>query len=203
MGLVHHFQELNLCTGSKCQDLVERDFQENYFRFEYSRDFGEIVPLNAAEHSAQIDGETRKNLEVRFRDPEEPLNVIVCTPTMELGIDIGELSAVYMRNVPPSPSNYAQRAGRAGRRSQTAIVNTFCGVGSRRGPHDQYFYRYPSKIISGEISPPRFMLDNKALVRTVHSLILETIGARVSQKIGEILDIEQENLPLSGFQERA
>ena len=196
-GLVHHFQELNLCTGSKCQDLVERDFQENYFRFEYSRDFGEIVPLNAAEHSAQIDGETRKNLEVRFRDPEEPLNVIVCTPTMELGIDIGELSAVYMRNVPPSPSNYAQRAGRAGRRSQTAIVNTFCGVGSRRGPHDQYFYRYPSKIISGEISPPRFMLDNKALVRAhIHSLILETIGARVSQKIGEILDIEQENLPL-------
>ncbi|OPY50649.1 MAG: ski2-like helicase [Methanosaeta sp. PtaU1.Bin060] len=196
-GLVHHFQELNLCTGSKCQDLVERHFRDNYFRFEYSRGFGDIVPLNAAEHSAQIDGETRKNLEVKFRDPEEPLNVIVCTPTMELGIDIGKLSAVYMRNVPPSPSNYAQRAGRAGRRSQAAIVNTFCGVGSRRGPHDQYFYRYPSKIISGEISPPRFMLDNKALVRAhIHSLTLETIGARVPQKIGEILDIEQENLPL-------
>jgi hypothetical protein len=196
-GLVYHFQELNLCTGSKCQDLVDKPFRDNYFRFQYQRGFGEIVPLSAAEHSAQIDGETRKDLEVRFRNPADPLNVVVCTPTMELGIDIGKLSAVYMRNVPPSPSNYAQRAGRAGRRSQAAIVNTFCGVGSRRGPHDQYFYRYPKNIISGEISPPRFLLDNKALVNAhIHSLILETIGTRVSQKIGDILDMEQEGLPL-------
>jgi superfamily II DNA or RNA helicase/very-short-patch-repair endonuclease len=196
-GLVHYFREINLCTGSKCQDLAERSFEGNYFRFEYMRGFKDIVPLSAAEHSGQIDGETRKDLEVRFRDPADSLNVIVCTPTMELGIDIGKLSAVYMRNVPPSPSNYAQRAGRAGRRSQSSIVNTFCGVGSRRGPHDQYFYRYPTKIISGEISPPRFLLDNKALVTAhIHSLILETISTRVPQKNGEILDIEQDGIPL-------
>ena len=196
-GLVHHFQEVNLCTGSKCQDLVERSFDDNYFRFEYQRGLSDVIPLSAAEHSAQIDGETRKDLEVRFRNPTEALNVIVCTPTMELGIDIGKLSAVYMRNVPPSPSNYAQRAGRAGRRSQSSIVNTFCGVGSRRGPHDQYFYRYPRKIISGEISPPRFLLDNKNLVTAhIHSLILETISTKVPQKIGEILDLDKENLPL-------
>lgn len=200
-GLVHHFQEVNLCTGAKCQDLAERNFDDNYFRFEYQRGFSDVIPLSAAEHSAQIDGETRKDLEVRFRNPKEPLNVIVCTPTMELGIDIGKLSAVYMRNVPPSPSNYAQRAGRAGRRSQSSIVNTFCGVGSRRGPHDQYFYRYPRNIISGEISPPRFLLDNKTLVTAhIHSLILETISTKIPQKIGEILDIDQEGLPLnSGF----
>jgi len=196
-GLVHHFQELNLCTGSKCQDLAERDFEDNYFRFEYQRSFRDVVPLTAAEHSAQIDGETRKDLEIRFRTPEDPLNVIVCTPTMELGIDIGELSAVYMRNVPPSPSNYAQRARRAGRRSQSSIVSTFCGVGSRRGPHDQYFYRYPQHIISGEISPPRFLLDNKILVAShVNSLILETINTKIPQKIGEILDIDQDGFPL-------
>jgi ATP-dependent helicase YprA (DUF1998 family) len=196
-GLVHHFQEVNFCTGSKCQDLAERDFDDNYFRFEYQRGFSDVIPLSAAEHSAQIDGETRKDLEIRFRNPEDPLNVIVCTPTMELGIDIGKLSAVYMRNVPPSPSNYAQRAGRAGRRSQSSIVNTFCGVGSRRGPHDQYFYRYPQHIISGEISPPRFLLDNKTLVTShIHSLILETIEIKIPQKIGEILDIDQDGLPI-------
>lgn len=196
-GQVHHFEELNICTGQKCSDLIARSFADNYFRFEYTRDLRSVVPLNAAEHSAQIDGETRKNLEVRFRDPEDPLNTIVCTPTMELGIDIGNLSAVYMRNVPPSPSNYAQRAGRAGRRlSQPSLVVTFCGVGSRRGPHDQYFYRYPSEIISGEIAPPRFLMDNRVLVRAhIHSIILQTIDVKIDQSIREILDLDNDADP--------
>ncbi|WP_316967278.1 DEAD/DEAH box helicase [Candidatus Methanocrinis natronophilus] len=196
-GTVHHFKEVKLCTGSKCQDLVDEDFSSNYFWYEYTRPFDEVAALTAAEHSGQIDGETRKELESRFRDPEDPLNVIVCTPTMELGIDIGNLSAVYMRNVPPSPSNYAQRAGRAGRKAQTSIISTFCGGGSKRGPHDQYFYRYPEKIIAGEISAPRFLLDNRALVTThIHSFVLEKIDEKVPQKIGEILDIDGEGLPL-------
>ncbi len=194
-GTVHHFEEVRVCTGSKCRDLVDEDFSNNYFRYEYTRDFKNVAALIVAEHSGQIDGDTRKELESKFRDSEDPLNVIVCTPTMELGIDIGSLSAVYMRNVPPSPSNYAQRAGRAGRKSQASIINTFCGGGSKRGPHDQYFYRYPTKIITGEISTPRFLLDNKALVTThIHSFVLEKIDERVPQKIGEILDIETEEL---------
>jgi ATP-dependent helicase YprA (DUF1998 family) len=196
-GLVHHFEEVRVCTGSKCVDLVDENFSNNYFRYEYTRNFGDVAALNAAEHSGQIDGETRKELESKFRDSKDPLNVIVCTPTMELGIDIGSLSAVYMRNVPPSPSNYAQRAGRAGRKSQTSIINTFCGGGSKRGPHDQYFYRYPAKIIAGEISTPRFLLDNKALVTShIHSFVLEKIDEKVPQKIGDIMDIDGEGLPL-------
>ncbi|MBK7386943.1 MAG: DEAD/DEAH box helicase [Methanothrix sp.] len=202
-GTVHHFKEVGVCTGAKCQNLVDEDFSNNYFRYEYTRNFDQVVALKAAEHSGQIDGETRKELETKFKDPKDPLNVIVCTPTMELGIDIGSLSAVYMRNVPPSPSNYAQRAGRAGRKSQTSIINTFCGGGSKRGPHDQYFYRYPTKIIAGEISTPRFLLDNKALVMThIHSFVLEKIDEKVPQKIGEILDIETDELMMrSDFKE--
>ncbi|MDD2340370.1 MAG: DEAD/DEAH box helicase [Methanosarcina sp.] len=193
-GKVHHFKKLNLCTGPNCFDLMEKPLSNNYFRKEYTRGFNEVVPLHAEEHSGQINGEVRKELETRFKDREEDLNVIVCTPTMELGIDIGDLSAVYMRNVPPSPSNYAQRAGRAGRSSQASMIATFCGVGMKRGPHDQYFYRFPEKIISGEISVPRFLLNNETLVKShIHSLIIETLTLKIPQKISQILLLDTEN----------
>jgi len=196
-GQVNHFHELNLCINPNCTDLIPLDLSNNYFRREYSRPFGEAVQLHAEEHSGQVDGETRKVLETRFKDADDILNVIVCTPTMELGIDIGNLSAVYLRNVPPSPSNYAQRAGRAGRKSQASLILTFCGVGSRRGPHDQYFYRYPGKMITGKIAPPRFLLDNKMLIRAhIHALILEIITLKIPQKIEGILDFEREHLPI-------
>ena len=199
-GKVHHFKQLELCTGPNCLDLIDKIrsnnyFQKNYFRKEYTRGFKEVVPLHAEEHSGQIDGEVRKQLEIRFKDKKEELNVIVCTPTMELGIDIGDLSAVYMRNVPPSPSNYAQRAGRAGRSSQASIISTFCGVGMKRGPHDQYFYRFPEKIISGEISVPRFLLNNETLVKShIHSLIIETLTLKIPQQINQILRLDTEYL---------
>jgi len=196
-GQVNHFQDLNFCINPNCTDLITLDLANNYFRQEYTAPFSEAVQLHAEEHSGQVDGETRKLLETRFRDSQDNLNVIVCTPTMELGIDIGTLSAVYLRNVPPSPSNYAQRAGRAGRKSQASMILTFCGVGSRRGPHDQYFYRYPAKMISGKIASPRFLMDNRMLIRAhIHALILEVITLKIPQKIDGILDFEKENLPM-------
>jgi len=196
-GRVNHFHELNLCINPNCAELISKDLSHNYFCIEYTRPFSEAVQLHAEEHSGQIDGETRKVLETRFRDPNDILNVIVCTPTMELGIDIGILSAVYLRNVPPSPSNYAQRAGRAGRKSQSSMILTFCGVGSYRGPHDQYFYRYPTKMISGKIASPRFLMDNRMLIRAhIHALILESITLKIPQKINGILDFEQDTLPM-------
>jgi superfamily II DNA/RNA helicase/ribosomal protein L37AE/L43A len=198
-GEVYHFEHLNMCSMSKCQELEEKDFSDNYFRKIYLTNFDEAVKIKAEEHSGQIKGDTRRNIEKEFKDIGSPLNTIICTPTMELGIDIGILSAIYMRNVPPSPSNYAQRSGRAGRERQPSLITTFCGAGARRGPHDQYFYKYPEKIISGSITPPRFMLDNKKLIRThLHSLILEEADMRLPSKPEEILvtDIESGKFPM-------
>lgn len=192
-GSVQHFKTLALCTGTGCGRLWTQDLAGNYFRQQYTAPLETAVRVVAAEHSGQVRGDERKEIEAKFKAHDQDLNVLVCTPTMELGIDIGNLSAIYMRNVPPSPSRYAQRAGRAGRQGQPSVITVFCGVGMYRGPHDQYFYRFPEKIISGRIASPRFLLDNKPLLLThIHSLILESLGQahRLPTKPGEVLDID-------------
>src|SRR4029450_8881296 len=113
-------------------------------------------------HTAQVEGEKREVREKRFRygnkEQEELatdgkhlrelgetsrfLPVLFCSPTMELGVDISALNAVYLRNVPPTPANYAQRSGRAGRSGQAALVLTYC---SSQSPHDQYFFQKPKE----------------------------------------------------------
>ena len=128
-------------------------------------------PLFAAEHSAAVTEEDREKAEDGFmnRTPPRP-NLLACTPTLEMGVNIGDLEAVAMRNIPPSPANYAQRSGRTGRVSRMGIVAGF----SRNTPHDGYFFDHPGEIISGAIPPPRFNLDNlEAIARHVRSLVLE------------------------------
>ncbi len=209
---IYHFHTLKSCYKSNCKTALQTGkLTNNYYLRTYTRPIAESVPLNAREHSAQISGSERIEIEQRFRNPDDDLNVIVCTPTMELGIDIGELNAVAMRNVPPSPSNYAQRAGRAGRKGQPSLITAYAGAGSARGPHDQYFYRFPEKMISGVISVPRFRLDNPYLLTThIHSLVLEVLaagivnpqsgrsltGLKLPEKIKEILLVNEEGYPM-------
>ena len=93
-----------------------------------------FCPLVADEHTAQVTNERRVDLENRFKAAaaEAPLNVLACSPTMEMGIDVGGLDAVILRNVPPRPDNYAQRGGRAGRCSRVGLVLGY----ARSTPHD-------------------------------------------------------------------
>lgn len=127
-------------------------------------------PLNPAEHSAAVKEEDRLAAEEGFKQTPPRPNVLVCTPTLELGVNIGDLEGVAMRNVPPSPANYAQRAGRTGRATRTGIIAGF----ARSTPHDGYFFDHPDEVIAGAIPPPRFNLANlAAIARHVGSLVLE------------------------------
>lgn len=119
-------------------------------------------PLIADEHTAQVTNDRRVELENNFKAPatQAPLNVLACSPTMEMGIDVGGLDAVVLRNVPPRPDNYAQRGGRAGRRTRVGLVVGY----ARSTPHDQYFFDHPEEMISGEIPAPAISLGNRDVI---------------------------------------
>jgi SOS-response transcriptional repressor LexA len=133
---------------------------------------GNYAMLRVAEHSAQVPADVRERIENQFKGQGEHLNALVCTPTLELGVDIGALDAVLMRNVPPSAANYWQRAGRAGRRHRMAVDITY----AQATGFDQSYFRDPLKLLGGVVEPPRFNLKNEVMLRKhVHATVLTTL----------------------------
>ncbi len=117
------------------------------------QDIKDNLLLTAVTHSSEINDQDRRETERRFQEGE--VNFVIATPTLEMGIDIGTLDVVLMAGVPPLPSNYAQRSGRAGRseKSKFAISLAFCFESNN---HDNYYFQHPKEIIDGEILPPSF-----------------------------------------------
>jgi ATP-dependent helicase YprA (DUF1998 family)/very-short-patch-repair endonuclease len=146
----------------------------------------DLVGVEAREHTAQVPALEREERELRFRDATLP--VLYCSPTMELGVDIAELNVVNLRNVPPTPANYAQRSGRAGRSGQPALVFTYCSAGS---PHDQWFFRRPQLMVSGQVGTPRIDVANQDLVRAhVQAVWLAASGLSLGRSLTDVLDTE-------------
>ncbi|MBI2506241.1 MAG: DEAD/DEAH box helicase [Candidatus Latescibacteria bacterium] len=151
-----------------------------FFQALYQRDFAKMKRLRGEDHTGQLDTEVRIQREDQFRQGE--ISALFCSPTMELGIDIRNLSVVHLRNAPPNPSNYAQRSGRAGRSGQAALVFTYC---SSYAPHDRHYFKEQEALVAGAVMAPKLDLCNRELLAShLNALVVSEIGLPGLDEVG-------------------
>ena len=151
----------------------------------------------SGEHSAQQDEKRLKDLENKFEKSE--INILNCSTTMEMGVDIGGISTVVMNNVPPGPANYLQRAGRAGRRSEAkSLAFTICAP----NPVGMSAMDNPMWALAHEIAPPFLSFNSEAVVeRHINAFFLgkfvqtdDISGLNVKDKIDIFFFREDQSL---------
>lgn len=147
------------CLAWRCDGTLrfEDDDRDNYDLTALDQGFALLRPR---EHSAQVPAEERERIEQLFKSDSEAINTLVCTPTLEMGVDIGGLDTVLLKNVPPMSANYWQRVGRAGRRLRLAVNVTY----ARAVSHDRQYFQQPERLLGGRVEAPRFNLRNDLMI---------------------------------------
>lgn len=155
--------------GMPCLDAVESNYEQlipeaaDWWARRFSQ--GDLRRVIAAEHTGLLDRQEREALEQRFKDKKpRPWfeNLLSATPTLEMGVDIGDLSSVLLCSVPPNQASFLQRMGRAGRRDGNAMTTTLADGNS---PHDLYFFAETEEMIAGEVAPPGVFLQAAEVLR--------------------------------------
>ncbi|MEV1007591.1 DEAD/DEAH box helicase [Streptomyces sp. NPDC049881] len=165
-----------LRTGEDLASGVRRrDYTEDFYRRMY-REAG-VYTINTAEHTGMLSRPRREAVERAFRAGTQAHyanpQVLSCTPTLELGIDIGDLSAVVLASLPAGPASYAQRVGRAGRETGNAYLLTMVD----RRPRDRYYLDDPRMMIAGDIRPPGCFLSAIEILRRQYTARLLDLAA--------------------------
>ncbi|MFI2837917.1 DEAD/DEAH box helicase [Mycolicibacterium sp. PDY-3] len=183
--LLTAFSVRDLCPNGRCSgrlkpfQLPETSEDTNHYRTVYQT--MNTAPLTAREHTAQWSAEEAAEIQRDFINGA--VNVLSCSTTFELGVDVGDLQSVVMRNMPPKTANYVQRAGRAGRRAASAaLVVTY----ANRSAHDLAQYQEPNKMIAGQMRIPWVPVDNARIGRRhAHSIALAAYFRHRYQTDGE------------------
>ncbi len=188
----------SVCPAYKCTgviepvNILELEKDNHYYRIYNDLD---IQPLRVVEHTAQLNNDEAYRLQEKFKNQE--IDVLSCSTTFEMGVDIGELETVFMRNMPPTPSNYIQRAGRAGRSTKSAaLALTFCN----KSNHDFSYFKDPVSMINGEIQPPLFKVENEKIgIRHLYSAALSFFWKERSNYFGQVKDFFGDEIPGDGY----
>lgn len=150
------------CPRYRCKGVLRPAALEDGKRARFRSLYSDQRPIGmrVEEHTGQLSNQFAADIQQGFVDGN--INTLSCSTTFELGVDLGEIQAVLMKNVPPSAANYAQRAGRAGRRtSSTALVTTF----AQRRSHDLSYFANPSDLVNGVVQAPQISVTNTLIIR--------------------------------------
>lgn len=177
----------NVCPSYRCQGVLyeinmEDELKDNHYKKLFTS--FEFEKMDVSEHTAQLKTEYAAEVQNKFINGD--INVLSCSTTFELGVDVGELETVFMKNMPPTPANYAQRAGRAGRRQDsTAYALTYARLAS----HDFSNFSDPHKMISGTVKPPYFEVNNEKIARRhMYACALSAFWKKYSQYFRTVND---------------
>ncbi len=202
-----HLWEKAPCQRISCDGTYSKQKNSiDYYMKLYSS--GELNRIFAEEHTGLLNRDEREDLEKRFKadkkeqKPWDP-NLLSCTPTLEMGIDIGDLSSLILCSVPPSQANYLQRIGRAGRRDGNALSLTV----ANGKPHDLYFFEEPEEMIKGRVESPGVFLNASAVLsrqltafcfdRWVETGIpQQLIPVRIKDVLNNLKTVDIQNSPL-------